>query len=61
MLYRNGEDSASDDTEGIDVSLALEWFIRETEIRMSIERNEFEDAFTSNDSMAVFVHIRRGF
>lgn len=61
VLYRNGEDSASDDTEGIDVSLALEWFIRETEIRMSIERNEFEDAFTSNDSMAAFVHIRRGF
>lgn len=61
VLYRNGEDSASDDTEGIDVSLALEWFIRETEIRMSIERNEFEDAFTSNDSVAAFVHIRRGF
>jgi hypothetical protein len=61
VLYRNGEDSASDDTEGVDVSLGLEWFIRTTEIRMTVERTEFEDGFTWNDSTAVFLHVKREF
>ncbi|MHC4697077.1 MAG: hypothetical protein ACYTFA_10070 [Planctomycetota bacterium] len=60
VLYRNGEDSASRDTEGVDVSLSLEWFVRETKIRVSFERNEFEDEFSENDSSALFVHVRRG-
>ena len=61
VLYRDGEDSLSRDTEGVEVSLSLEWVIRETKIRMRLEHSEFEDEYTSNDSSAVFVHVRRGF
>ena len=60
VLYRNGEDSVSRDTEGFDVSLALEWSIRETDIKVSFEHRDFEDEFTENDSSALFVHLRRG-
>jgi hypothetical protein len=59
VLYRDGEDSVSDDTEGVDVSLSLEWFVRETKIRLSLKHSEYEDAFTWNDSSALFVHVRR--
>lgn len=60
VLYRDGEDSVSRDTQGVDVSLSLEWSVRETKVRMSFEHSEFEDEFTRNDSSAVFVHLRRG-
>ena len=33
----------------------------EEEWPYAIDKKEFVDAFTSNDSMAAFVHIRRGF
>ncbi len=61
MVYRNGEDSASRDTDGVDLSLAMEWIVRSTEIRVSFERTEFEDDFTRNDGSALFVHVKRGF
>lgn len=60
VLYRDGEDSFSDDTEGVDVSLSLEWLIRETRIKMSFEHSEYEDGYAWNDSSALFVHVRRG-
>ena len=59
-LYRDGEDSVSRDTEGVDLSLSLEWLVRETKITMSFEYSEFEDEFTWNDSSSVFVQVRRG-
>ena len=59
VLYRNGEDSVSRDTEGIDASLAVEWSVRQTDVRMSFEYSDFEDEFTENDSCALFVHVRR--
>ncbi len=61
VLYRNGEDTFSDDTEGIDVSLTVEWLIRETKITMSLEHSEFEDRFARNDNTGLFFHLRRGF
>ncbi len=59
VLYRDGEDSVSDNTKGVEVSLSLEWYIRDTKIEMSVEHSEFEDEFTRNDSSALFVHVRR--
>jgi len=59
VLYRNGEDSVSRDTEGIDASLAVEWSVRQTDVRMSFEYSDFEDEYTENDSCALFVHVRR--
>ncbi len=61
VLFRDGKDSRSRDTEGVDVSLSLEWFIREVKMSMSLEHNEFEDEFTESDSTALFVHVRREF
>lgn len=61
VYYRNGEDSVSGDTDGIDMSVSLEWFVNQMEIRMSYERSEYEDEFALNDSSALFVHIKRGF
>jgi len=60
VLYRDGKDSVSRDTEGVDVSLSLEWSIRKTKIRMTFEQSEYEDEFTWSDSSALFVHVRRG-
>jgi len=59
VLYRNGEDSLSRDTEGVDVSLSLEWSVRQTDVKMSFEYGDFEDEFTRNDSTALFIHVRR--
>ncbi len=61
VLYREGEDSVSRDTEGIDVSLSMKWTVRDTEIEMSLEQSEFEDEFTWSDSSALFVRVRRRF
>ena len=61
MLYRNGEDSLSRDTEGLEVSFSLEWSFREVEVRLRFEYDDFEDQFTQIDSSALFVHVRRGF
>ncbi len=61
VLYRTGEDSASRDTDGVDVEVSLEWFVRATEIKVSFELNDYEDDFTRNESSALFVHVKRGF
>ena len=59
VLYRNGEDSVTGDTEGVDVSFSLEWLIRSTEVRISLEHKEYDDDFTENDSTALLVQVRR--
>ena len=61
VLYRTGEDTFSDDTDGIDVSLGLEWLIRKTKVRINLERTEYEDGFASNDSSRLFIQVRREF
>jgi hypothetical protein len=60
LLYRDGEDSLSGDTEGVDVSLLVEWLVRQMKIRMSLEHSEYEDRYAWNESSALFVHVRRG-
>lgn len=59
VLYRDGEDSLSADTDGVDVSLAAEWYYRATELRLSLEHSEFDDEFTESDSTTLFVHLKR--
>ena len=61
VLYRTEEDSLSGDDEGVDVDLSLEWFIRQTEVRITYEYGQFEDDFASNDHSALFVQVRRRF
>jgi hypothetical protein len=59
VLYRNGDDSITGDSEGVDFSFSLEWLIRSTEVRISLEHNDYDDNFTENESTALLVHIRR--
>ncbi|UCG32019.1 MAG: hypothetical protein JSU68_10180 [Phycisphaerales bacterium] len=61
VLYRNGEDTLSGDEEGVDVDLSLEWFIRQTEFRITYEYGRFDDDFARNDSSALYVQLRRRF
>jgi hypothetical protein len=61
VLYRNGEDTLSGDSEGIDVFLSLDWLIRETEINVTFELGQFEDDYAWEDSSALYVRVRRSF
>ena len=61
VLYRTEEDSLSGDDDGVDVDLALEWLIRETELRVTYEFGRFEDDFAENRNQTLFVQFRRRF
>lgn len=61
LLYRKGEDTYSGPDEGVDFDFALEWLIRQTEIRINYEYSQFEDNFARNDSSTLYVQIRRKF
>ncbi len=61
VLYRTEDDSLSGDDEGVDVDLALEWLIRETELRVTYEWGRFEDDFAENRNQTLFVQFRRRF
>ena len=59
VFYRDGHDSRTGESDGLDVSLALEWIFRDTEFRVSYEYDEFEDRFARNDATMLYVQIRR--
>ncbi len=61
VVYRVGTDTLSGDDEGLDVDLALEWLIRQTEIRLTWEYAQFDDDFSRNDSAMIYVQVRRRF
>jgi hypothetical protein len=61
VLYRDESDSLSGDDEGIDVDLALEWIIRETELRVTYEFGRIEDDFSRNEHSMLYVQLRRRF
>ncbi|MHC4698323.1 MAG: hypothetical protein ACYTFA_16445 [Planctomycetota bacterium] len=61
VLYRNEDDSLTGDDEGIEVDLALEWDIRQTEVRVLYEFRKFDDDFASNEASALYVRFRRRF
>ncbi len=60
-VYRDGDDSVTGDQRGIDLSFALEWLIRQIEVRITAEQKQFDDNFARNESTAFFVQIRRKF
>jgi hypothetical protein len=59
--YRIGTDTVSGDDEGFDFDVALDWTIRQTDIRISYELAQSEDDFSRGDSSMIFVHVRRRF
>lgn len=61
VLYRSEDDSITGDDEGIEVDLALEWNIRQTEVRVLYEYGRFRDDFADNQASTLFVQIRRKF
>ncbi len=61
VLYRDGDDTLSGPNRGFDVDLSLEWFIRQTELRVTYDFGQFEDNFARNDSSTFFFQIRRRF
>ena len=61
IVYRNENDSISGKDEGVDLDLSLEWFIRETELRMTSECGEFRDAFADGEFSNLLVELRRRF
>jgi hypothetical protein len=60
-VYRDGTDSLTGDQRGIDLSLALEWLIRQIEFRITAEQKQFDDNFARNETTAFFVQVRRKF
>ncbi|MCK4659624.1 MAG: hypothetical protein KAV82_08910 [Phycisphaerae bacterium] len=60
-MYRNEDDSLSGKNEGVDVDLSLEWFIRETEVRVTYEYGQFNDNFARSNNSALFVQLKRRF
>ena len=59
--YRLGEDSLAANNEGIDLYFALEWVVRQTEVKVTLELGDFETDFSRNDSSALHVQMRRRF
>ena len=59
--YRHLDDTIGGTDEGIDVDLALEWKLRETEIRVSYQFGQFEDDFAENDHSVFYLQVRRHF
>jgi hypothetical protein len=61
LLYRTGTDTLTGDDEGFDLDLALEYIIRRTELRITYEYAQYEDAFARNDSSLLYVQLKRRF
>lgn len=61
VLHRREQDSESGDDEGVDVDFALEWIVRETEVRLTYEFGRFDDDFSNNRNESLFVQVRRRF
>jgi len=61
VAYRNEDDSITGDDEGIEVDLALDWDIRQTDVKITYEFAKYRDDFADNESSNLFVRIRRKF
>lgn len=61
LRYRNGDDSVRGDDEGIDFDVSLEWFYRQTELRLTYEYSQLDDDFTRNDSSTLYFQMKRRF
>ena len=60
-IYRNGTDTLTGDSEGIDLDLSLEWFIRQMEMRVTYEFGRFDDDLARNDSSTLYFQLKRRF
>ncbi|MFQ5591582.1 MAG: hypothetical protein ACE5HE_10500 [Phycisphaerae bacterium] len=61
VLYRNEDDSLTGVDEGVELDFALEWDIRQTEVRIQYEYGKYRDAFADNDASSLYVRVRRKF
>jgi hypothetical protein len=61
VMYRTGEDSLTGEDEGFDLDLALEYMIRQTELRITYEYAQYEDEFARNDSSLFYLQLKRRF
>jgi hypothetical protein len=61
VLYHNEDDSLTGRDEGVDVDLSLEWFIRDTEMRVTYEYGQYDDRYADSDYAVLFVQVRRKF
>lgn len=61
VMFRDENDSLGRSNQGVDVDLSLEWTIRQTEVRVTYEWNQFEDNFAENQSTIFFLQVRRRF
>jgi len=61
LAYRTGTDTLTGDDEGFDVDLALEYKIRQTELRITYEYAQYEDEFARNDSSLFYLQLKRRF
>ncbi len=60
-LYRNQRDTLTGPQNGLDLSFALEWLVRQMEIRVTGEMKQFDDDFAKNRSSGLYFQIRRRF
>lgn len=60
-LYRKQNDSISDNFEGVDIDLSLEWTVRTTEMRVTYEWSTYNGLFAQNDASSLYVRVRRRF
>jgi len=60
-LWRDQDDTLSGRDQGLDLELAIEWIVRQTEMRLFAEYGHYDDEFARTDSVAVFLQIRRRF
>ena len=61
VLYRLGEDSLTGEDEGLDLFFSLEWLVRETEVRITFEFDQFDDDIARNEATSLYVQVRRHF
>jgi len=61
VLYREEEDSLSGNDRGVEAEFALEWYVRDTEMRMTYEYGSYDDRFSQNEYSAVWIQVRRNF
>ena len=60
-LYRTEEDSLIGKNDGVDFDLTIEWFVRQTEVRLTYEYGEFENRFAQNENSSVYLQVKRSF
>ena len=60
-LYRRERDSLNGNDEGVDFDFTLEWFLRQTEVRVKYKFGKFDDNFAQNDTSSLFVQVKRKF